>query len=63
MTHPFSISIFLQEVLNHTFFDDTPIPPNTLLISPLCWGNFFSLPTHEFFRGQGKIKVGQERKK
>ena len=24
---------------------------------------FFSLPTQEFFRGQGKIKVGQERKK
>ena len=24
---------------------------------------FFSLPTQEFFRGQGKIKVGQKRKK
>ncbi|WP_418868106.1 hypothetical protein, partial [Segatella hominis] len=24
----------------------------------LCPGIFFSLPTQEFFRGQGKIKVG-----
>ena len=24
---------------------------------------FFSLPTQEFFRGQGKIKVGRETKK
>ena len=38
-------------------------PPNTLLIIPICLGNFFSLPTQEFFRGQRKIKVGQKRKK
>ncbi len=31
---------------------------NTLIISLLCLGIFFSLPTQEFFRGQGKIKVG-----
>ena len=29
----------------------------------LCPGIFFSLPTQEFFRGQGKIKVGTETKK
>ena len=28
----------------------------------LCPGIFFSLPTQEFFRGQGKIKVGTETK-
>ena len=42
------------------FFYDTPIFPNTLLISFPCPGIFFSLPTQEFFRGQGKIKVGTE---
>ena len=31
---------------------------NTLIISLLCLGIFFSLPMQEFFRGQGKIKVG-----
>ena len=31
---------------------------NTLIISLLCLGIIFSLPTQEFFRGQGKIKVG-----
>ena len=35
-----------------------PFPTNTLIISLLCLGIFFSLPTQEFFRGQGKIKVG-----
>ena len=39
-----------------------PFPPNTLLIILICRGIFFSLPTQEFFRGQGKIKVGLERK-
>ena len=29
-----------------------------MLISRLCPSIFFSLPTQEFFRGQGKIKVG-----
>ena len=37
-----------------------PFPTNTLIISLLCSGIFFSLPTQEFFRGQGKIKVGTE---
>ena len=45
------------------FFYDTPIFPNTLLISFPCPGIFFSLPTQEFFRGQGKIKVGTETEK
>ena len=31
---------------------------NTLIIFLLCLGIFFSLSTQEFFRGQGKIKVG-----
>ncbi len=35
-----------------------PFSTNTLIISLLCPGIFFSLPTQEFFRGQGKIKVG-----
>ena len=42
-----------------------PFPTNTLIISLLCLFFFspcprmnFSLPTQEFFRGQGKIKVG-----
>mgnify|MGYP007039359451 FL=1 len=35
-----------------------PFPTNTLIISLLCLSIFFSLPTQEFFRGQGKIKVG-----
>ena len=35
-----------------------PILQNTLLNFLLCPGIFFSLPTQEFFRGQGKIKVG-----
>ena len=39
-----------------------PFSTNTLIISLLCLGlcprNNFSLPTQEFFRGQGKIKVG-----
>ena len=35
-----------------------PFSTNTLVISLLCLGIFFSLPTQEFFRGQGKIKVG-----
>ena len=35
-----------------------PFPTNTLIISLLCLGIFFSLSTQEFFRGQGKIKVG-----
>ena len=35
-----------------------PFSTNTLIISLLCLGIFFSLPTQEFFRGQGKIKVG-----
>ena len=35
-----------------------PFPTNTLIIFLLCLGIFFSLPTQEFFRGQGKIKVG-----
>ena len=34
-----------------------PFSTNTLIISLLCLF-FFSLPTQEFFRGQGKIKVG-----
>ena len=39
-----------------------PFPPNTLSNILLCPGIFFSLPTQEFFRGQGKIKVGTERR-
>ena len=35
-----------------------PFSTNTLIISLLCLGIFFSLPTQEFFRGQGRIKVG-----
>ena len=35
-------------------------PTNTFIISLLCSGIFFSLPTQEFFCGQGKIKVGTE---
>ena len=35
-----------------------PFPTNTLIFSLLCPGIFFSLPTQEFFLGQGKIKVG-----
>ena len=35
-----------------------PFSTNTLIISLLCLGIFFSLPTQDFFRGQGKIKVG-----
>ena len=35
-----------------------PFSTDTLIISLLCLGIFFSLPTQEFFRGQGKIKVG-----
>ena len=42
-----------------------PFSTNTLIISLLCCVYFspcpcknFSLPTQEFFRGQGKIKVG-----
>ena len=35
-----------------------PFSTNALIISLLCLGIFFSLPTQEFFRGQGKIKVG-----
>ena len=37
-----------------------PFSTNTLIIFLLCLGIFFSLPTQEFFRGQGKIKVGTE---
>ena len=37
-----------------------PFPPNSLSNTLLCPGIFFSLPTQEFFRGQGKIKVGTE---
>ena len=40
-----------------------PIPQNSLSNTLLCPGIFFSLPTQEFFRGQGKIKVGTETKK
>ena len=36
-----------------------PFSTNTLIISLLCLGIFFSLPTQEFLRGQGKIKVGR----
>ena len=39
-----------------------PFPQNSLSNTLLCPGIFFSLPTQEFFRGQGKIKVGLERK-
>ena len=35
-----------------------PFPQNSLSNTLLCRGIFFSLPTQEFFRGQGKIKVG-----
>lgn len=35
-----------------------PFSTNTLIIFLLCLGIFFSLSTQEFFRGQGKIKVG-----
>ena len=35
-----------------------PFPQNSLSNTLLCPGIFFSLPTQEFFRGQGKIKVG-----
>ena len=35
-----------------------PFPTNTLKISLLSLDIFFSLSTQEFFRGQGKIKVG-----
>ena len=35
-----------------------PFSTNTLIISLLCLGIFFSLPTQEFLPGQGKIKVG-----
>ena len=34
-----------------------------MFISLLCQGIFFSLLTQEFFRGQGKIKVGTGTKK
>ena len=37
-----------------------PFPQNSLLNTLLCPGIFFSLPTQEFFRGQGKTKVGTE---
>ena len=37
-----------------------PFPQNSLSNTLLCPGIFFSLPTQEFFRGQGKIKVGTE---
>ena len=37
-----------------------PFLTNTLMVSLLCLGIFFSLSTQEFFRGQGKIKVGTE---
>ena len=37
-----------------------PFSPNPLSNTLLCPGIFFSLPTQEFFRGQGKIKVGTE---
>ena len=40
-----------------------PFPQNSLSNTLLCPGIFFSLPTQEFFRGQGKIKVGTETKK
>ena len=40
-----------------------PFSTNTLIIFLLCLGIFFSLPTQEFFRGQGKIKVGTGSKK
>ena len=40
-----------------------PFSTNTLIISLLCLGIFFSLPTQEFFRGQGeKYKWVQGRK-
>ena len=35
-----------------------PFSTNTFIIFLLCPGIFFSLSTQEFFRGQGKIKVG-----
>ena len=35
-----------------------PFSTNTLIISLLCLGIFFSLPTQDFFHGQGKTKVG-----
>ena len=37
-----------------------PFPQNSLSNILLFPGIFFSLPTQEFFRGQGKIKVGTE---
>ena len=39
-----------------------PILQNTLINFCLCPSIFFSLPTQEFFRGQGKIEVGREKK-
>ena len=36
-----------------------PFSTNTFIIFLLCLGMFFSLSTQEFFRGQGKIKVGR----
>jgi len=45
-------------MLRHALLDDTPIFYKYSYKFPSLPGYFFSLPTQEFFRGQGKIKVG-----
>ena len=46
-----------------TFFSMIlPFPPNTLLIIPICLGNFFSLPT-SIFPWAGKNRSGSETEK
>ena len=61
MTPPFVLFYKNCQIIH--FFDDTPYSQKPLINSLLCPGIFFSLPTQEFFRGQGKIKVGRETKK
>ena len=51
---------FSTITLNQLFFNDTSISPKYSFKYPSLPSIFFSLPTQEFFRGQGKIKVGTE---
>ena len=51
---------FSTITLNQLFFNDTSISPKYSFKYPSLPGYFFSLPTQEFFREQGKIKVGTE---
>ena len=58
-THPFFYLYFPTIIVkSYSFLMTLPFPTNTLIFSLLCPGIFFSLPTQEFFLGQGKIKVG-----